>query len=116
MGKSGIQPANARVYANHTSNQKRSVYMTELNDINERYRHKVKKIQNETQKKIEKFETEYNFDDDFMTEERFDTWMAKYEEEPDKRKREIKQQRLMKQYTCVSTVDLYHTIILDLYC
>ncbi len=88
--------------------------MMELNEINERYRHKVKKIQKETQKKIEKFETEYDFDDEFMTEERFDTWMAKTEEEPDKRKKEIKQQRLMKQYTCVSTFGLYHTIMLDL--
>ncbi len=116
MGRTLKQPPNQRVHTNPTSKQQRSVYITELNDINERSMRKVNKIKNEFKEKIENIENDETINENFMTEEAFDRWMAKYEDEPNEDKRKIKQQRLMSQYTCVSSLLFYHMTMLESLC
>ncbi len=116
MGRTLKEPPNQRVYTNPTPKQQRSVYITELNDINETSRRKVNKIKNEFKEKIQNVENDATITENFMTDEAFDRWMAKYDEEPDERKRKIKQQRLMSQYTCVSTLLFYHMRMIESHC
>ena len=112
MARTRRGPPPATVNAIRTRKKYSSVYMTELNDIQQRCKHKVEQICNQTNSKIENIENESTYIDAFMSEERFDYWMAEYGDIEDERKRKMKQRKLMEQYTCVSTLFVYHMIML----
>lgn len=115
MGRTRRVIRDQTLNANRPWALQRSVYMTELNDINERFRAKVNLINRQTNKMIQDIEKDDNYSSRFMSEERFDHWMAAYDEEPDENKKKIKQSRLMEQYTCVSTLVIYRLMMLELY-